>query len=419
MIYSFKLTIDRDGRSPVITVEDLSKQGQPPARLELAPDAMLPYQLAIDQAASSRNQLLVRLNEPFDPQVTRDSNVLHVETSLSDHRFETQDDTKYILHITNQSRYYIAEDIHVGVRLDSSEQSRLPEGTAALIDDNFATLSLTPGEQHIPCIDPGQTRDLVFVAVARGPKPGLYHVDVTVAYRFIYWDGRHARDTSRHVLPVHGEHGDFDLPKTSQPALMPRQPSLPRSNAMSDERQQPQKVFFAPLPQKTHHRHLKTIHQDFSLPGGGRLGIDYRLLKGMNRDAEGASSTYGCHPDTGEVESYFSTQDTAVLELTLENESHHSLKHVRLSDLQIMTVETEKSPPKVVKDMLPDGNLLFEVVPDNVYFGHLAPHAKTIRYLSVITRGVHWGHYTIKVQVNYDIEQCHFPVDLWVTVRPD
>src|SRR6476619_38887 len=178
MIHSFKLTVDRDAPSPTITVEDLSNQGQPPAKLVLAPGAELPYHLAIDHMAASQKQLLVRLDEPFDPQVTRDSNILHVETSLSDHRFETQDDTKYILHITNKARYYLAEDIHVSVALDPAEQPRLP-------DENVA-LTLTPGEQHIPCIDPGQTQDLVFVAVARGPKPGLYHVDVTVAYRIVY-----------------------------------------------------------------------------------------------------------------------------------------------------------------------------------------------------------------------------------------
>jgi hypothetical protein len=421
MTDSFKLTINRDAASPVITVECLSNPGQPPTRLALAAGAKLPYPLAIDQVQGSPQQLLVRLDrpdDPFDPEVTRDSNVLHVATSLSDHRFETQDDTRYILHITNQSRYYIAEDIHVSVRLDLSEQSKLSDEAAALIDEDFATLSLTPGEQHIPCIDPGQTRDLVFVAVSRGPKPGLYHVDVTVAYRIVYWDGRGARDSSRHLLPVHGPDSHFDLPRTSQPALMPRQPSLARSNTMSDERPQ-QKVFFASPPAKPNHRHLKPIEQRFPLPGGGWLVVSYRLLKGMNRDADGTSSTYGCHPDTGEVESYFSTQDTAVLELTLSNESIHSLKHLRLSNIHIMSVETEKSPAKVVKDTLPDGNLLFEVVPSEAYFGHLAAQAKAVRYLSLITRGIHWGNYTIHVQVNYDIEQCQFPVDLGVTVRPD
>lgn len=409
MSQSFKLTVDREARPPVITVEDLSTQGQPPAKLELAPDALLPYQLAVDNPAGSRDALLVRLSEPFDPEVTRDANVLQVETSLSDHRFDTWDDTKYILHITNKSRYYLAEDIHVGVRIEPAEQPRLEDGNLAL--------TLMPCEQHLQCIDPGQTRDLVFIAIARGPEPKLYTVEVHLAYRILYWDGRRARDTSQHLLPVHSPGRHFDIPGSHSPALMPRQPSLSRSNDMSDER--PAKTFFAPLATKTHHRrHLKPIEQHFPLPGGGHLDVSYRLLKGHHADSEEPSCTYGRHPEHDSIESYFSTQDTAVLEVTLENESHHHLKHLRLSGVQILSVDGDK-PPKVIDTRLPDGNLLFEVVPDDVYFGHLAPHSKEKKFLSLITRGVQSGHYTIKVQVNYDIEQCHFPVDLFLTVRPD
>src|SRR5262249_18786995 len=149
------------------------------------------------------------------------------------------------------------------------------------------------------------------------------------------------------------------------------------------------------------------------------LGVSYRLLKGHHRGSDDASCSYGRHPDNGEIESYFSTQDTATLEVTLDNESHSHLKHVRLSDIQLMSVDTEKSAGGVVMDTLPDGNLLFEVVPSDVYFGHLSPHAKTSKYLSLITRGVKAGHYAVKVRVHYDIEQCHLPVDLWLTVRPD
>jgi hypothetical protein len=406
MIHTFKLIVDRDAQSPVITVEDLAHRDLPPARLELAPDAELPYQLAVDRTAGLPDHLILRLNEPFDPQVTRDSNVLQVETSLSDHRFDTQDDTKYILHLTNKSRYYLAEDIHVGVTIDPAEQPRLPDGNVSL--------TLMPCEQHLQCLDPGQTRDLVFIAVARGPRPGLYSVDVTLAYRLLYWDGRRARDSSRHILPVQGAGRFFDIPRTS-PALMPRQTTHSGSNDMSDERHA--KTFFAPLPTKSHHRHLKPIEQHFPLPGGGHLGVSYRLLKGHRSDDE-PSCSYGRHPEHDAIESYFSTQDTAVLEVTLDNESHHDLKHVRLSGIHILPVDPEK-PGKHLKDTLPDGNLLFEVVPDDVYFGHLAPHAHAMKFLSLITRGVHAGHYTVKVLVNYDIEQCHFPVDLWLTVRPD
>jgi hypothetical protein len=405
--YSFKLTIDRNPRSPVITVEDLSTTGLPPAELQLPLGTELPYRLAVDHAASARGTLVVKVDEPFDPDVTRDSNVLHVEASLTDHRFDTRDDTKYVLHVSNRSRYYLAEDIQVRVRID--------DPTAELVlDDGNLALSLMPCEQHIQCIDPGQTRDLTFIAIARSPKPGLYTVEVNLAYRIVYWDGRRAHDTTRHLLPVHSPGRTFEIP-TKSPALMPRQPTLSRSEPMSDERQ---KTFFAPLPAKTHHRHLKPIEQHFPLPGGGHLDVAYRLLKGHHPDGDNVPCTYGRHPDCDSIVWYFSTQDTAVLEVMLENESHHHLKHVRLSGIQILTVD-EKSSSKVVDQMLPDGNLLFEVVPDDVYFGHLAPHAKATKFLSLITRGVHAGHYTIKVEVNYDIEQCHFPVDLWLTVRPD
>jgi hypothetical protein len=409
MSYSFKLTLDRGTQSPIITVEDLSTEGLPPAKLELSSGAELPYQLAVDQAAGSKDRLLVRLSEPFDPQVTRDPDVLRVETFLSDHRFETWDDTKYILRITNKSRYYLAEDVRVHARINPAEQPRLPDGNVAL--------TLTPHDQHIQCIDPGQTRELVFVAISRGCVPRLYGIDVTLAYRLLYWDGRRVRDASQHVLPVYGEDTCFEIPNMTLPALMPRQPSLARSNDMSDERQQ--KTFFAPLPTKPRHRHLKPIEQHFPLPGGGRLGVSYRLLKGHPRGSDDVPCSYGRHPESGEIESYFSTQDTATLEVTLDNESHSHLKHVRLSEIQLVAVDTERQSGGGVMDTLPDGNFLFEVVPSDVYFGHLSPHEKTSKYLSLITRGIKAGHYAVKVRVHYDIEQCHLPVDLWLTVRPD
>ena len=68
---------------------------------------------------------------------------------------------------------------------------------------------------------------------------------------------------------------------------------------------------------------------------------------------------------------------------------------------------------------LPDGNLTFEVVPSDVYFGHLAPGARESKYLSLITRGVAAGNYCIQVKARYDIEQCAVPVTLGITVQPD
>jgi hypothetical protein len=245
----------------------------------------------------------------------------------------------------------------------------------------------------------------------------LYSVEVTIAYRLLYWDGRRARDVSRHALPVQGNGVHLDIPRSSLPAPMPRQPSLLRSNAMSRERQS---SYLASLsPKARHQHHLKPIEQQFPLPGGGHLGVSYRLIKGHHRDPDRSGCSYGHNPDTNEVESYFSTQDTAVLELTLHNESHHDLKHVFLAGIRIMSINDEKTVNGPANETLPDGNLLFEVVPNDVYFGHIDPNEKEVRFLSLITRGTASGHYAVQFHVHYDIEQCRVPVNLWLTVRPD
>lgn len=188
---------------------------------------------------------------------------------------------------------------------------------------------------------------------------------------------------------------------------------------MSRERES--KGFLAPLPTHSHHHHhLLPIEQEFHLPSGGHLRVSYRLLKGHLQRGEHGSCSYGLHPDSHDVESYFSTQDTASLEITLHNDSPHALKHVHLSHIQLMAVNPEtKSISGVAEARLPDGNLLFEILPNEVYFGHLAPNEKEVRFLSLITRGVAPGHYAVQLVARYDVEQCHLPVDLWLTVRPD
>lgn len=407
MITTFRLTVDPDPRAPSITVENLSAEGLPATQLPLLADAELPYHLAIDQSAGARDALVLGLREPFDPQVTRDANILQIETSLSDCSFGTWDDTRYLLHVRNTSQYYLAEDIHIAVALDASHLQTLPDGNAPL--------SLTPGEQHIRCLDPGQTRELTFAAISRGPAPRLYPVEITVRYRLLYWDGRRARDVSRHLLPVQGAGGSLDCPPS--PARMPRQPSSPRSHAMQTDRPSP---FLAPLSSKPRpQRHLRPIEQHIPLPGGGQLGVAYRLIKGPHRDAERSGCSYGHNPESNEIESYFSTQDTAALELTLHNESAHSLKHVFLTGVQLTSVNDDRSLGEAVVGTLPDGNLFFEIVPDDIYFGKLSPNEKEIKFLSLITRGVKEGHYAVRFKVHYDIEQCQVPVDLWLTVRRD
>ena len=52
--------------------------------------------------------------------------------------------------------------------------------------------------------------NLVFVAIARGPKPDLYTVEVSLAYRMLFWDGRRARDREHRDhqrVPLRSRHG--------------------------------------------------------------------------------------------------------------------------------------------------------------------------------------------------------------------
>jgi hypothetical protein len=187
---------------------------------------------------------------------------------------------------------------------------------------------------------------------------------------------------------------------------------------MSEHHRQP--VFFAPLPSTRHrHRILRPIQQHIPLPGGGHLDVSYRLTKNNHPDPDHCTCSYGINPESNTVESYFSSQDTAALELSLHNHSPHHLKHVRLSKIRLLCVTEDNLPGPPADKTLPDGNLLFEIVPADLYYGHLSAHETERKYLSLITRGVGPGNYYVQMDIQYDVEQCTVVVDLPLTVNPD
>jgi hypothetical protein len=187
---------------------------------------------------------------------------------------------------------------------------------------------------------------------------------------------------------------------------------------MSEHHRPP--VFFAPQPSnRARHRILHPIQQRIPLPGGGHLDVGYRLTKNNHPDPEHCTCSYGINPESNSVESYFSSQDTAALELTLHNHSPHHLKHVRLSKIRLLTVTDDNLPGPIADKTLPDGNLLFQIVPADIYYGHLSPHETDRKYLSLITRGVGPGNYYVQMDIQYDVEQCSVIVDLPLTVNPD
>lgn len=413
----FKLTIDQNPASPKLSVEDLSARGQPQV---LATAIKLPLYLAIDHAADTHAELVVRLasaGKPFDPALTHDDNVLAVETELSDVRFDTQDDTRYIVHLTNRSQHYVADGIHVTVGLARRSPIGQPERDPGTLPDGNVSLDIMPREQHIECIKPGAAKSLEFVAVARGTRAGLYLVDITLRYQLLYWDGREARATSQHILPVQSREGCFEAPRVLPAARMPRQPSPPRNTTMSDSDDD-----LTPDSSEPRQRTLEPIRERIELPGGGCLDVCYRLTKNNhpNQDTNnGSHCRFGLNPRTNQIESYFSTADTAALEVTLQNNSPHDLKHVRLGGVKVYTNGKDNAPAKPVEKRHDDGNLFFEVVPDQLYYGHIDRGSKETRYASIITRYVSPGKYKVHMDVHYDIEQCKVPVKLELRVKPD
>jgi hypothetical protein len=343
-----------------------------------------------------------------DPSVVYESDVLDVATSITDRALETRDDTTYTVQITNRSRYYIAEDIRVAVDF-------APGTEIKRLDDGNVSLAIVPREQRIRCLGPRASKDLLFKVITRGAKPGAYLIKISTAYKLVYFEKRDAGGTTEDLLPVHDGAATSTLPLT--PVRMPRKPTYPRSNAMSDQRQS--NVQFPTTITKGRRRVLQPVVRVIPLPGGGDLEVSYRLVKGTGDEPDTWPCSYGFNPESNELESYFTSEDTATLEMTLHNASHHHLKHVHLTNIRFTKTNHDGSPGAPATDKAQDGNLLIEIIPADVYFGHLHPGHRIVKHLSVITRNVKPANYLVQLDAHYDVEQCRVPVDLGLTVLPD
>lgn len=144
-------------------------------------------------------ELPVRDDDADSCAVPADADVLDVRVSMLDRVLETRDDTRYIVHLTNRSKYFVADDIHVTVELalDRDPKSRLEP-----LDDGNLQLEIVPSEQRIRCIRPEKSQDVVFRIITRGVAPATYTVDVTTAYRLAYVEQRPAGGTTQHPLVV-------------------------------------------------------------------------------------------------------------------------------------------------------------------------------------------------------------------------
>lgn len=418
----FEVTLDTDPSKPTLSVADVTAPSSAPQYGPMPlPTGGPPYTLVVGPADDAHAELTIRpapATPSFDPSVTSGRSVLSLRTFITDQRFNTRDDTNYVLRFKNESLYYVAEDLQITAVLVEPD----PKAPILQLPDKNAALELIPNEQRIPCIEPGKERDVAFAIVSRGVRAGLYPIKISLTCRLLYWDGRETSVAYLQELPVQGPDLCFDLPRGDSPAYLPRQPSVNLANAernstMSENKQA---IHVAPIhAHRPRHRVLHHINRHIDLPGGGHLEVGYRLVKGHRVNPEDCNCCYGLKPNTDEVESYFSTQDTAALEVRLHNDSKHSLKHIRVNNVEILQLHEKHSLGPVVNQKLPDGNPLFEIVPGEIYYGHLSPGERESKYLSLITRGIEEGHYCVQMDIRYDVEQCTVTVDLPLTVQPD
>lgn len=173
--------------------------------------------------------------------------------------------------------------------------------------------------------------------------------------------------------------------------------------------------------QQTPAKELEAIRCQFPLPREGHVEVRYRLRKGPR-------TLQGCGPGKRLVESYFSTQDDATLELILENQSRHHIRHARVYGVELKSYvgkgrrlrdpETELEQPNDGK-RLPDGNEYIEIVPSDAYYGHLDPRQSISKNFSVITRGTAPGRYYVCMRLDYSVDNYDRELHLPLKVRHD
>lgn len=153
---------------------------------------------------------------------------------------------------------------------------------------------------------------------------------------------------------------------------------------------------------------------DCRLPEGGMLEFSYTFRKGFIANADrGGRCVYGRKAANGETECRLESIDDTVMVMDVTNHSHFNLRHVRIHGIRLFKNHEE------VKDTLPDGHPVAQLIPDALYLGSLARGETQWVAMSFITRGVAPGCYTVKFCVDYDIEACTVSAGIDVEIKCD
>lgn len=421
----FLLELRLDTKPPRAVMSNVTTGGSTgSADIELGSKA--PYQLGMAFTADAPTGVLVpQLSSlaqippppvrPFDPALAGDDGVLSIDWDLRDRGIDTQDETVLQIKLFNRSYYYEVADLELRLELAPADGTSLGDRP-----DGSALISIWPGSQRARVIAAQSEQRFDYVIVTRGPRAGLYRLAVAVDYDLFYVHREWCRRTTAIAhLPVH-IHGGGRPPLTG--TLLPPHSESPFEQLSIAQR----KLHMTDLIEKeveyghSRRRELQAIQHKVALPGGGEICIAYRLVKGSHVKPDDTRCSFGYNPRTKETESYFSSSDEAAMEVTLENRSDFHLKHVNLTEVRLFTM-TDGGGVGVPADteVLPDGNHLFEVLPGEVYFGHLLQGDKHTRFLGLVTRGVRPGRFVVRFEVNYEIVDGKAPVGLPLIVNPD
>jgi hypothetical protein len=420
----FRLELLLDTRPPRAVMSDITT-GDPIGSTEIELGAA-PYRLGMTfTAATPTGPLQPQLSSlqsvppppppPFDPALAGDDGVLSLAWELRDRGIDTQDETVLVVALKNRSYYYEVADLEIHLDLAPADGSALEPRP-----DGSALISIWPDPQWARRIEPQLSQQFEYIVVTRGPRAGLYQLSVEVRYQLFYVQRELVRDTRAIAhLPLH-IHGGSGEPVTGN-IISPHSSSRFEQITIAQR-----KLHMTDLIENeaeyghSRRRELHPIEHKVPLPGGGEICVAYRLVKGSHTRPDDSRCSYGYNPRTKETESYFSTSDEAALELKLVNDSSFDLRHVNITDVHLFAA-TDSGGMGLPADTekLPDGNHLFEVLPGEVYFGHLDPKQVQTRYLGLVTRGVKPGRFLVRFEVHYEIVDGVAWVSLPLLVNPD
>ncbi|WAS94839.1 hypothetical protein [Nannocystis punicea] len=482
-----EIVIDRIAR--IFRVHDGLAEDEPVE--EPLPEGEMPWRFTVDVDPQEASRIVVSAagsrEQAAAPERATACSAIAVEAWIGDKVFETHDDTLYWVRVINTSEHYVAEDLCVDVEIDPSCAAVL--GT---LSDKHRLIEIVPPFQGVRCLVPGHYVDLQFVAIARGPRPGVFPVRVCVAYDLVYSTRARAATQVRLELEVQDDCGRgrnrcrpgrvgppdpgewkpaprpppgetvsppvqlvAEVPvrvpgpeRVEEPEAPPRAVEPEEQPGRHDEDRESQAwpdddedtegsdemsnsnygkhehvnwtrkgEEEAPAdkkgaaPQPSNHEELEPIATEVKLPEGGTLKIEFTFRKGFIASSNrGGRCVYGKRPN-GNLECRLESIDDTVLVMEVTNCSRFHLKHVRIHDLQIYHDGCQ------VNALLPSGHPIAQIVPDSAYIGML-PRDKT-RWvaMSLITRGVEPGEYSIKFAIDYDIEACSVgaSIDLQIT----